>query len=173
MGAAHMAKHPCRKHPGRKQRGIIMCCSRNSCLPALFWCETLWLGLMCCLGLAGVLVVLSEVQTAYPWLAALHPTSSAWAALGWEGAGGAACVRRKRELHYFRICKQNALGATFSSPASSPWRELGVVGIVWELGVNQWLRTASGMGMCVSLGHKMTAFPGGCPPALPWLTASR
>lgn len=60
-----------------------------------------------------------------------------------------------------------------SLPASSPWRELVGFGIIWELRVSQWLRAASDRGMRMSLGHKVTAFPGGCLPALPWLTASR
>lgn len=66
-------------------------------------------------------------------------------------------------MHHLETCRQNASGATFSLPssllASFPWRELDVFGIVWEFGVSQWLRTTSEMGMCLSLGHKMTPYP--------------
>lgn len=105
MGAARRAKHP-----GWKQGSTVGCCSRKPWLPALFCCETLWFGLMCCLCLAGTLVGLSGMQAAtcgwQPYI--LHP----WH--GWEGAGGALWVRRKSELHYSWVCRQCTLGATFS-----------------------------------------------------------
>lgn len=70
-----------------------MSCSRDSWLPALFWCETLWMGVMCCLCLAGVLVVLSGVQTdthgCQPFILGM---GSPWVGRGW---GGCLCEEGK------------------------------------------------------------------------------